>query len=85
MKNKKGQGLSLNTIIIAAIALLVLVVLVMIFTGRMSVFTGGVSGCVNQGGKCGYTEPACITAGGSPIAATCTEAAGGDECCVFEP
>jgi hypothetical protein len=38
MKFKKGQGISLNVIIIAAIALIVLVVLVMIFTGRMNIF-----------------------------------------------
>lgn len=42
MKNKKGQGLSLTTIIVAAIALIVLVVLVMIFTGRIGVFSQGV-------------------------------------------
>ena len=84
MKNKKGQGLSLNTIIIAAIALLVLVVLVMIFTGRMSVFTGGVSGCVNQGGKCNSydNEVACTNAGGSPITAKCGDSS---QCCVFRP
>ncbi len=40
--NKKGQGLSLTTIIVAAIALIVLVVLVMIFTGRIGVFKEGV-------------------------------------------
>jgi hypothetical protein len=34
MISKKGQGLSLNVIIIAALALIVLVVLVVIFTGR---------------------------------------------------
>lgn len=33
---KKGQGLSMNVIIIAAIALLVLVILAMIFIGRMT-------------------------------------------------
>jgi hypothetical protein len=38
---KKGQGLSLNTIIIAAIVLIVLVVLWAIFTGRMGVFSKG--------------------------------------------
>ncbi|HLC71768.1 MAG TPA: hypothetical protein VJI32_07190 [Candidatus Nanoarchaeia archaeon] len=42
-KDKKGQGLSLNVIIIAALALIVLVVLVMIFTGRIGVFQQGVS------------------------------------------
>ncbi len=36
---KKGQGLSLNTIIIAAIVLIVLIVLWAIFTGRMGTFT----------------------------------------------
>ena len=35
---KKGQGISLNVIIIAAIALIVLVVLIAIFTGRLNVF-----------------------------------------------
>jgi len=39
---KKGQGLSLTTIIVAAIALIVLVILVMIFTGRIGVFKTGV-------------------------------------------
>lgn len=37
-KNKKAQGLSLNTIVIAAIVLIVLVVLILIFTGRMGDF-----------------------------------------------
>jgi len=41
--NKKGQGLSLNVIIVAAIALIVLVLLVMIFTGRIDIFNKGVS------------------------------------------
>ena len=35
--NKKGQGLSLNVIIIAALALIVLVVLAVIFTSRAGV------------------------------------------------
>lgn len=35
---KKAQGISINTIIIAAIALIVLVVLIAIFTGRMGIF-----------------------------------------------
>ena len=39
----KAQGLSINTIIIAAIALIVLVVLVAIFTGRLGKFGQDVS------------------------------------------
>ena len=38
---KKAQGLSLNTIIIAAIVLIVLIVLWAIFTGRMGGFSLG--------------------------------------------
>lgn len=40
--SKKGQGLSLNVIIIAALALIVLVVLVAIFTGQIGGFRTGV-------------------------------------------
>jgi len=40
--DKKGQGISINTIIIAAIALIVLVVLIAIFTGRIGSFGQGV-------------------------------------------
>ena len=42
MFNKKGQGLSLNVIIVAALALIVLVVLVMVFTGRIAIFDKGI-------------------------------------------
>ena len=42
MFSKKGQGLSLNVIIIAALALIVLVVLVVVFTGRIGIFEQGV-------------------------------------------
>lgn len=53
MTTKKGQGLSLNTVIIAIIVLVVLVVLVMIFTGYFGkVFTPSVSSCATQGGAC---------------------------------
>ncbi|MFC1800525.1 hypothetical protein ACFLYT_00570 [Nanoarchaeota archaeon] len=36
MMKKKAQGISMNVIIIAAIALIVMVVLIAIFTGRIS-------------------------------------------------
>ncbi len=41
--SKKGQSISINTIIVAAIALAVLVVLFVIFTGRLGIFSTGVS------------------------------------------
>jgi len=49
---KKAQGISINTIIIAAIALIVLVVLIAIFTGRLGGFSLGVASCVDKGGTC---------------------------------
>jgi len=42
--DKKGQGLSLNVIIVAAIALVVLVVLISIFVGRFGIFQGQLGG-----------------------------------------
>ncbi|HZX44214.1 MAG TPA: hypothetical protein VFF28_00875 [Candidatus Nanoarchaeia archaeon] len=63
---KKGQSLSLNTIIIAAIVLIVLIVLWAIFTGRMGKFTtdlakeGEVKTCEKMGGV-GPQEPPCDT------------------------
>ena len=40
---KKAQGISINVIIIAAIGLAVLVVLFAIFTGRLNIFSFGIS------------------------------------------
>lgn len=40
--NKKSQGLSINAIILVAIGLIVLVVLIAVFTGRMGNFVRGV-------------------------------------------
>ena len=41
----KGQGLPITTIVVAALALLVLVILFAITTGRLGIFAGGVSEC----------------------------------------
>ena len=49
---KKAQGISINVIIIAAIALAVLVVLFMIFTGRIALFTGGVGSATSCEQQC---------------------------------
>ncbi|MBI2647287.1 hypothetical protein HYW99_02315 [Candidatus Woesearchaeota archaeon] len=49
---KKGQSISINTIIVAAIALAVLVVLFAIFTGRMGSFSRGVSETDTCAQKC---------------------------------
>jgi hypothetical protein len=90
--NKKAQGISINTIIIAAIALIVLVVLVAIFTGRLGGFSLGVANCEDKGGTCeSYTASettaiACDRVGGAPLRNTnCEDSAIGDNdgiCCI---
>lgn len=49
---RRAQGLSMNLIVMAAIALLILVILAFIFMGRMGIFGTGVAECRNQGGTC---------------------------------
>jgi hypothetical protein len=49
---KQAQGISINVIIVAAIALLVLVVLSVIFLGRFNIFSQETASCESQGGQC---------------------------------
>ena len=48
--NLKAQGLSLNTIIIAALVLIVLIVLIVIFSGKMGSFVTNVESCTAKNG-----------------------------------
>jgi hypothetical protein len=52
MKNKKGADLSMNLIIVAALALLVLVTVSLIFIGRTNTFNKQAKGCESAGGTC---------------------------------
>ncbi len=53
MINKRGQGMSLNVIIIAILAILVLVVLAVLFTGKTGQLTTKIEkGCIENGGQC---------------------------------
>jgi Na+-driven multidrug efflux pump len=58
--DKRGQGLTLNTIVIAALVLIVLIVLILIFTGNLTNFVKQSNECVSQGGKC-YSGTSCPT------------------------
>lgn len=51
-QGRKAQGMSLNVVIIAALALLVLVVLSIILVGRVGSTRKASEACTNQGGKC---------------------------------
>ena len=50
--NKKGQGISINVIIIAAIALLVLVILAVLVLRGGKDMQDKTSSCLSQGGIC---------------------------------
>lgn len=53
MKQKKAQNISMNVIIIALLGLIVLVVIVSIFSGKIGLFNKSVGGtCKDQGGEC---------------------------------
>ena len=53
---KKGQGMSINVIIIAVLALLVLVVLAFIFTGKIGKFSSATANCESiSGNTCDYS------------------------------
>lgn len=79
---KKAQSISINTIIIAAIALAVLVVLFVIFTGRTKIFSEDVdktsvscSDACNIGAYASGRDGSCAGSSGIPITIK------GKECC----
>ena len=78
---KRAQGISINVIVIAAVALLVLVVLAAVFLGRFGGFSAESSSCKSQGGTC---QGACPTGTTEFSAASCEPTAGGSSqrCCL---
>lgn len=58
---RRGQGIGINIVIIAAIALLVLLVIAMVVTQSGGDLREGINSCVTKGGEClapGATVPA---------------------------
>lgn len=52
MSSKKGQGISMETIVIAVIVVAVLVVLLLVFTGRINIFGVNLKSCAGSAGFC---------------------------------
>ena len=88
MTAKKGQGLPLNTIIIAILVMTVLVVLIVVLTNGIGKFSFGLGDCETQSGQCmdscpsGYAKAplAKCSTGSCCIKVeekTCTELGGG--------
>ena len=69
-KNKKGQGLPLNTIIIAIIVIVVLVVIILIFSGNILHFQSAANAdqqCRAAHGVCVKDAATCKSLGGKPV------------------
>lgn len=64
--NAKAQGLSLNTIVIAALVLIVMVVVIAIFTGGVGEIGGWFGECTSKGAKCSLPD-ACESKGGIEV------------------
>ena len=72
---RKSQGLSLNLIVLAAIALIALIVMVAIFWGKVRLFTKSTEYCEERGGKC-------VNKGDCPYGKTSLKCPEGMECCM---
>ncbi len=75
---KKAQGISMNVIIIAAIALIVLVILSMIFIGRMGSFGKASEDCKKLGGTCNAEQCSALDLQIHPTG----ECEGDNNCCM---
>ena len=59
LSDKRGQGLSLNTIVIALIVLTVLVVIIVIFTGALGNIVPGFQKCSVPPNQCALDASSC--------------------------
>ena len=86
---KKAQSISINTVIVAAIALIVLVVVIAIFGSRTRIFAGNVRDCDTQGSNA-HCDSACETWEVNIPGTDCEDSTGSgatNKCCVelFKP
>jgi len=83
--NLKSQGISINVIIIAAIALIILVVLIAVFTGRFGLFSKGLDVATNICELPG-TDRKCCTSGNTisnPTGGKWSDCNENQGCCSF--
>ena len=70
--SKRGSSLTLNIIVVA---ILVLIVMIVVFSGKFSQFNKGVSNCEDKGGtnvqRCVYDATECSSIGGVIVPDKC--------------
>ena len=79
VKFKRGQGMPVNVIIIAAISLIVLFVLIIMFTGQSSKTVSTLESCQGIAGQCKKNSPGCLEGEGEKINVKCPS---GEKCCI---
>ncbi|PIN79543.1 hypothetical protein COV16_03625 [Candidatus Woesearchaeota archaeon CG10_big_fil_rev_8_21_14_0_10_34_8] len=77
-KSMKGE-LSVEMIVLAALALIFLIVVVMIMTGKIGNFSKSLGDCENKGGIC-VSASECTQEGGTESSFNCEEST--DVCCL---
>lgn len=75
----KKAELAMDMIVMAALALVVLVVLLLFFTGKIGAVNKSLSDCQNQGGSCIDAEQCNSAYQGSIVNFTCSS---GNVCCI---
>ncbi len=80
--SKRGQGLTISTIVIAALVIIVLVVLILIFTGNMGPFSATARACGERGGVC---KASCDPAKEIGLSAAEAKCDGTNICCFTAP
>lgn len=83
---KKAQQNMFWIVIGAVIALVVMIILIVMFTGKTGALEGGLLDCESKGGVCDYSNnAACKGAGGTVASAfQCSGANTGNICCFPE-
>jgi len=89
LKNTKAQGMSIKIIIVAIIGLIILLVVVLMLTGKLGDFSGGIEAVGNPLKTCDKQTPA------GELKKDCTShkvqiasrdsGIGGDRCCIPKP
>lgn len=82
---KRGQGISLTMIVLAAIALIILLVMIAIFSGKAKLITSNLESCEAKGGECSPKEKSCADHFNNPsygplLGFTCTNKE--EKCCI---
>lgn len=80
-RGKKSQGMPINVIIIAALAMIVFIVLVVLFTGRVGLLAKDLESCATKQGRC---DKDCGP-NGATVPAKCSDAEekeGKKKCCI---